>query len=110
MLGALLAVFAVISLWTPLAHPVIAARWFSLPNLYFLLPVPLLVILVSGWLAHAASARPPCFALHADAGPVFLGFSGLGIGIWPHIIPPAITLWQAAAPRKAVALCWWAPC
>lgn len=50
LLGALLAVFAVISLWTPLAHPAIAARWFSLPNLYFLLPVPLLVILVSGWL------------------------------------------------------------
>ncbi len=50
LLGALLVVFAVISLWTPLAHPAIAARWFSLPNLYFLLPVPLLVILVSGWL------------------------------------------------------------
>ena len=29
LLGALLVVFAVISLWTPLAHPAIAARWFS---------------------------------------------------------------------------------
>ncbi len=47
LLVALLAVFAVISLWTPLAHPAIAARWFSLPNLYFLLPVPLLVLLIS---------------------------------------------------------------
>ena len=69
LLGALLAVFAVISLWTPLAHPAIAARWFSLPNLYFLLPVPLLVILVSGWLWRTLHQRPPCFALHADAGP-----------------------------------------
>lgn len=57
LLGALLAVFAVISLWTPLAHPAIAARWFSLPNLYFLLPVPLLVILVSGWLWRTLHQR-----------------------------------------------------
>lgn len=57
LLGALLVVFAVISLWTPLAHPAIAARWFSLPNLYFLLPVPLLVILVSGWLWRTLHQR-----------------------------------------------------
>ncbi|MGL5601544.1 MAG: cytochrome d ubiquinol oxidase subunit II, partial [Silvania sp.] len=34
-------------------------------------------------------------------GLVFLGFSGLGISIWPHIIPPSITLWQAAAPPQS---------
>jgi hypothetical protein len=28
-------------------------------------------------------------------GLVFLGFSGLGISIWPNIIPPGISLWQA---------------
>lgn len=102
LLGALLAVFAVISLWTPLAHPAIAARWFSLPNLYFLLPVPLLVILVSGWLwrtLHQRDHHVSPFTL--TLGLVFLGFSGLGISIWPHIIPPAITLWQAAAPPQS---------
>ena len=102
LLVALLAVFAVISLWTPLAHPAIAARWFSLPNLYFLLPVPLLVILVSGWLwrtLHQRDRHVSPFTL--TLGLVFLGFSGLGISIWPHIIPPAITLWQAAAPPQS---------
>jgi cytochrome bd-type quinol oxidase subunit 2 len=77
----------------------------------FLLPVPLLVILVSGWLwrtLHQRDRHVSPFTL--TLGLVFLGFSGLGISIWPHIIPPAITLWQAAAPRKARALCWWAPC
>jgi cytochrome d ubiquinol oxidase subunit II len=34
-------------------------------------------------------------------GLIFLGFSGLGISIWPHIIPPSITLWQAAAPTQS---------
>lgn len=102
LLVTLLAVFAVISLWTPLAHPAIAARWFSLPNLYFLLPVPLLVILISGWLwrtLHQRDRHVSPFTL--TLGLVFLGFSGLGISIWPHIIPPAITLWQAAAPPQS---------
>lgn len=33
---------------------------------------------------------------------VFLGFSGLGISIWPHIIPPSIDIWQAAAPPQSL--------
>ena len=102
LLLALLAVIAVISIWTPLAHPVIAARWFTLPNLYFLLPVPVLVVLLSliQWrcLNNNDSHNLP-FAL--TLGLVFLGFSGLGISIWPHIIPPSITLWQAAAPAQS---------
>ncbi|PVW80393.1 ubiquinol oxidase subunit II, partial [Klebsiella pneumoniae] len=72
------------------------------PNLYFLLPVPLLVILVSGWLwrtLHQRDRHVSPFTL--TLGLVFLGFSGLGISIWPHIIPPAITLWQAAAPPQS---------
>ncbi|WP_437889770.1 cytochrome d ubiquinol oxidase subunit II [Phytobacter sp. V91] len=98
----LLAVFAVISLWTPLSHPAIAARWFTLPNLCYLLPVPGLVALLSLWqwrkLDDPRSHRLP-FIL--TLGLMFLGFAGLGISIWPHIIPPAVTLWQAAAPVQS---------
>ncbi|MCU6671677.1 cytochrome d ubiquinol oxidase subunit II [Enterobacteriaceae bacterium H4N4] len=102
LLLALLGIIAVISLWTPLAQPAIAARWFSLPNLFFLLPVPLLVVVLSLWqwrsLNNPNSHHLP-FIL--TLGLVFLGFSGLGISIWPHIIPPSITLWQAAAPPQS---------
>ncbi|MGY5957016.1 cytochrome d ubiquinol oxidase subunit II [Kosakonia sp. BK9b] len=102
LLLALLAIIAAISLWTPLAHPAIAARWFTLPNLFFFLPVPLLVLGLSLWLWR--SLRNPLH--HAlpfvqTLGLVFLGFSGLGISIWPHIIPPDITFWQAAAPPQS---------
>ena len=102
LLLALLVAIAVISLWTPLSQPTIAARWFSLPNLFFLLPVPLLVVAISAWLwrslgRHVSHALP--FALTLAL--VFLGFSGLGISIWPYIIPPGITLWQAAAPPQS---------
>ncbi|HDS6852860.1 TPA: cytochrome d ubiquinol oxidase subunit II [Enterobacter cancerogenus] len=102
LLIALLAIIAAVSVWTPLSYPAIAARWFSLPNLWFLLPVPALVLLLSvlQWRClnnDDSHSRPFILTL----GLIFLGFSGLGISIWPHIIPPSITLWQAAAPAQS---------
>src|SRR5262249_25572861 len=42
LLVAVLVFMAVVSLWNPLAFERIATRWFSTPNIYFLLAVPLL--------------------------------------------------------------------
>ncbi len=102
LLLALLAVIIIISIWTPLAHKAIAARWFSLPNLFFLLPVPVLVALLGLWQWRSLN-NPHHHNLPfiLTLGLVFLGFSGLGISIWPHLIPPSITLWQAAAPPQS---------
>ncbi|WP_086868875.1 cytochrome d ubiquinol oxidase subunit II [Kosakonia pseudosacchari] len=102
LLLAMLVVIAVISLWTPLTHATIAERWFSLPNLYFFSPVPLLVVVLSVWLWRSLG-NPDSHTLPfvQTLGLIFLGFSGLGISIWPHIIPPDITLWQAAAPAQS---------
>ena len=44
---AVLAMIAIVSLWTPLSHPAVAARWFSLPNIIFFAPVPILVLLAT---------------------------------------------------------------
>ncbi|KAI3490114.1 hypothetical protein L1887_45571 [Cichorium endivia] len=52
LLIVLLAFIAAINLWTPLAQPAIAARWFTLPNLFYLLPVP---ALVRAWDQHLAA-------------------------------------------------------
>ncbi|MCS2167332.1 cytochrome d ubiquinol oxidase subunit II [Scandinavium manionii] len=98
----MLAVIAVISLWTPLAHGAIAERWFSLPNLWYLLPVPGLTLIVAFGLwrtlaNNACHAAPFLLTL----GLIFLGFSGLGVSIWPNLIPPDISLWQAAAPPQS---------
>ena len=38
---------AIVSLWTPLAFERIAARWFTLPNIFFLWPVPMVTALVA---------------------------------------------------------------
>ncbi len=97
----LLAVIVVISVWTPMAHSAIAERWFSLPNLFWFAPVPILVLLTTFSLLRALDNDP-------HAGPfvftlilIFLGYSGLGISIWPNIIPPDIDIWQAAGPAQS---------
>lgn len=99
---ALLAVVAIISIWTPLTHPEIAHRWFTFPNIIWFMPVPLLVLVCCWGIVRSAYNR------QASYGPflltlalVFLGFSGLGISIWPNIIPPAISIWQAASPPQS---------
>jgi cytochrome d ubiquinol oxidase subunit II len=33
---------------------------------------------------------------------VFLGYSGLGISLWPHVIPPDVTIWAAAGPPQSL--------
>lgn len=99
VLLALIAVIAVVSIWTPLGWQFVAERWFTLPNFFWFLPVPVLVAVFSLWIWRLtrnpdSHARPFLLTL----GLIFLGFSGTGISLWPHIIPPHITLWEAAAP------------
>lgn len=102
LLGLLLAVFVIISLWTPLAHSAIAQRWFSLPNLFWFLPVPVLV-LISSWQIYRAIKREAHYSpFLMTLLLVFLGFSGLGISIWPNIIPPSVSIREAAAPETTL--------
>jgi cytochrome d ubiquinol oxidase subunit II len=97
----LLAVIAVISLWTPLADATIAARWFSLPNLLWFSPVPLLVVTSAYMLLRSLTRKAQAVPFLATLALVFLGYSGLGISLWPNIIPPAISIWQAASPPES---------
>ena len=47
LLMAVLASMVIVSLWTPLTEPRVAARWFSLPNFYFLWPIPVVTALIA---------------------------------------------------------------
>lgn len=101
LLGVLLVVIAIVSLWTPLAHARIAERWFSLPNLFWFLPVPILVLICS-WALYRAIQRYAHYSpFLLTLALIFLGYSGLGISLWPNIIPPAISIWDAAAPPQS---------
>jgi cytochrome bd ubiquinol oxidase subunit II len=100
---AVLAFMAVVSLWTPLAEPRIAARWFSLPNFYFLWPVPLVTALVAlaawRWIGQRRDV-PPFLATIAL---FLLGYLGLVISNFPYLVPPTLTVWEtAAAPASQI--------
>lgn len=98
---ALLAVIAVLSAWTPLAQPIIAQRWFSLPNMFWFFPVPLLVVAASFELMRRVKGAPAAGPFVLSLALVFLGYSGLGISIWPAIIPPGVSIWAASAPPQS---------
>ncbi|HEX5842040.1 MAG TPA: cytochrome d ubiquinol oxidase subunit II [Pseudomonas sp.] len=97
----LLGVTAIVSLWTPLAHAEIAERWFSLPNIFWFMPVPLLVLLCTWALLRAVARNANYSPFLLTLTLIFLGYSGLGISLWPHIIPPSISIWDAAAPPQS---------
>ncbi len=59
LLIVLLLVMGGVSVWTPLTHDDIAERWFTLPNLYYFLPVPVLVLAFSVWLWRSVKNQNP---------------------------------------------------
>lgn len=103
LLAVLLVVMGIVSLWTPLAHPLIATRWFSLPNLLWFLPVPVLVLLCAWGVIRSLRCKAHYSPFLLTLMLIFLGFSGLGISIWPNIIPPSVSLHQAASPEMSQA-------
>ena len=99
---ATLAFMGIVSLWTPFLSPEIAERWFTFPQLLFVLPVPTLVFILAGVLAFGLSKRRDNLPFLATIGIFLLCFIGLGIGITPYIVPRAITIAEAAAPDKSL--------
>ncbi|MFL1390623.1 cytochrome d ubiquinol oxidase subunit II [Pseudomonas sivasensis] len=97
----LLAVLVAVSIWTPLAHADIAARWFSLPNMLWFLPVPVLVAVVLFYLLRAVASGAHYAPFLLTLALVFLGYSGLGISLWPNIIPPSISIIEASSPPQS---------
>ncbi|MBY0532996.1 MAG: cytochrome d ubiquinol oxidase subunit II [Xanthobacteraceae bacterium] len=96
-LYAVLFFMAVVSLWTPLAHPRIAERWFTLPNFLFFWPVPFVTAVISvlcwHWLRKGNDTMPFFCAIAL----FFMGYSGLVISNFPYLVPPVLTVWQTAA-------------
>jgi cytochrome bd ubiquinol oxidase subunit II len=99
----LLAFIAAVSAWTPFSQPAVLHRWFSLPNVFWFAPVPVLVLLCTWFLRRAlrdADAHTLPFLLTLAL--VFLGYTGLGISLWPNVIPPNVSIWDAAGPPQSL--------
>jgi cytochrome d ubiquinol oxidase subunit II len=97
LLVAVLVFMAAVSVFTPLEFPRIAQRWFALPNLYYLLPVPVLTALVALAEWYFIAARREAAAFLATIALFLLGYVGLAISTYPYIVPPDLTIRAAAA-------------
>lgn len=97
LLLAVLVFMGIVSLWTPLMSERIFARWFSLPNFYYLWPVPfvtgVVALLLWRWIETGREILP----FVASIVLFFLGYLGLVISNFPYLVPPSLTVWDTAA-------------
>jgi cytochrome d ubiquinol oxidase subunit II len=100
---AMLFAIGAVSIATPFLHIQYAERWFTWPSLIFTAPVPIAVgstgVLLMRSLAERQDARTFFLSLLLFA----LSYAGLGISMYPYIVPQSITIWQAAAPANSQA-------
>jgi cytochrome d ubiquinol oxidase subunit II len=98
----LFAAIVITSLWTPLSHRAVAERWFSLPNILLFAPVPILVVISTVALSKALASTSQSLPFVLTLILLFLGYSGLAISMWPNIVPPDISIWDAASPPQSL--------
>ena len=90
-----------VSIWTPLAHESIAQRWFTLPNLFYFIPVPTLVAVTILGIVRAVHLKIDWQPFVLTLALIALAYTGLAISLWPNIIPPSVSIWDAAAPPQS---------
>ena len=102
LIGVLVAILAV-SIWTPVAYSGIASRWFSWPNIAFLVPVPVITILLAATEWYAFGRHHELLPFAGAIGLFLMSFVGIAISLWPMIVPYHYTLWQAASSQSTQA-------
>ena len=107
---------AAVSIATPLVSPAIFAKWFALPQIFALLPIPLtsaaLFVLLQIFLARLSSdaARGNARGLRrwgwapfaCAVGLFTLAFMGLAYSLFPYLVPDRISIWDAAAAPESL--------
>ncbi|MFW6297980.1 MAG: cytochrome d ubiquinol oxidase subunit II [Desulfosalsimonas sp.] len=93
-----------VSISMPVMNAEIRQLWFSMPNMVLLVPLPaaslVLMVLIRLDLKAGREARPffLSFALFLT------GYLGIGISMWPYLVPFEITFRQAAAAPETQSL------
>jgi cytochrome d ubiquinol oxidase subunit II len=93
-----------VSLWVPFTHEHIFQRWFNWPNVALLAPLPLGVIVLGLLLAKWVKQGKEVAPFFATQGLFALNYIGLGISMWPWMVPYQLTVWQTAAAPESLSL------
>jgi cytochrome d ubiquinol oxidase subunit II len=94
-----------VSICIPFLNERIAKLWFSIPNIFYLSAIPLLtmglfLLLWRDLYAQKSEYRP----FFTTIGIFFMGYLGLGISIFPWMIPFQYTIWDAAGAGPGLSL------
>jgi len=100
--GTALGILAV-SVVNPLVNPAVFEKWFALPQVILLSPVPViilgLVVAVDRYLARCPYPQDiGCWIPFAAGVVIFmLCFNGLAYSFYPYVVPGRMTIWDAAS-------------
>jgi cytochrome d ubiquinol oxidase subunit II len=102
------ATLAGISLASPLVSPTVFDKWFALPQIFALLPIPL-ACAAAFWSAWHVLSRDRVlkagygWIVFASTVLIFvLAFFGLAYSLYPFIVIDRMTVWEAAADTKSL--------
>ena len=100
LLFAMLGIIGAVSIATPFLHIQYTQRWFSWPNVILTAPVPIAVAAVTVLLVRSLANKQDYQPFFLTLALFALSYAGLGISMYPYIVPQSITIWQAAAPEN----------
>jgi len=103
LLFAMLGAIGAVSIATPFLHVAYAQRWFSWPNVIFTAPVPIAVAGVAMLLLRSLASKNDYQPFFLSLALFALSYAGLGVSMYPYIVPQSITIWQAASPPNSQA-------
>lgn len=95
LLVAVLAVFVIISIWTPFVDEFARDRWFN--NLTLIWIFPALGLLCAWRIFRTARQGNDAVPFIATMGLFIFTYLGLIVSKWPYVVPPDYTLWDASA-------------
>jgi cytochrome bd-type quinol oxidase subunit 2 len=100
---ALLAAIAIVSAWMPFLDASYYSAWFTGWSIGYVVLVPALVAACGLMLFRGLLRGRERTPFIAALGLFVTGFIGLGIGFYPNIVPPSLTIVEAAAPDESLA-------
>ncbi|PIR38107.1 MAG: cytochrome BD ubiquinol oxidase subunit II [Alphaproteobacteria bacterium CG11_big_fil_rev_8_21_14_0_20_39_49] len=99
---------AIVSIATPIVNERIFEKWFSIPNIFLLAPIPAITGVLIVGLEIALRQMPFkndqfCWLPFAGAiGMFILCFQGLAYSFYPYIVPEKMTIYGAAASPESL--------
>ncbi len=99
--AATLVAVTAVSAATPFLEGAYFERWLSWPNILKVAPVPILVAVAAFAFVRSLRRGGERAPFLLTLGVFALCFMGLGISIYPYVIPGAVTIWEAATDRSS---------